>query len=210
MNPNFNYIFIKHYNSQERNGLHAIIHLQISHRLIRPWRKGVRQNLPPAAPPAGLSACGPFGQILPKAKSGMKRMLICLSLAAIISLSGCGYPSNPQAETEAVAVAEDWLALVDGGNYTKSWKEAAEIFKNTVPKDQWIQMMQSLRKPFGMTLSRELTSKRYRTDLPGAPDGEYVVLQFKTSFENKKSAVETVTPMFDKDGQWRVSGYFIK
>ena len=45
---------------------------------------------------------------------------------------------------------------------------------------------------------------------PGAPDGEYVVIQYEASFENKASAVETITPMLDKDGQWRVSGYFMK
>ncbi|MEJ2473814.1 MAG: DUF4019 domain-containing protein [Desulfobacterales bacterium] len=28
--------------------------------------------------------------------------------------------------------------------------------------------------------------------------------------ENKTAAVETITPMLDKDGQWRVSGYYIK
>jgi hypothetical protein len=32
----------------------------------------------------------------------------------------------------------------------------------------------------------------------------------QTSFENKKAAVETVTPMMDKDGIRRVSGYYIK
>ncbi len=48
------------------------------------------------------------------------------------------------------------------------------------------------------------------TSLPGAPDGEYVVISYETSFTNKKSAIETVTPMLDKDGKWRVSGYFIK
>jgi hypothetical protein len=29
-------------------------------------------------------------------------------------------------------------------------------------------------------------------------------------FENKAAAVETVTPMADPDGAWRVSGYFIR
>ena len=48
------------------------------------------------------------------------------------------------------------------------------------------------------------------TSLPGAPDGEYVVIQFDTSFTNKKVAVETVTPMKDEDGIWRVSGYYVK
>jgi len=37
-----------------------------------------------------------------------------------------------------------------------------------------------------------------------------VVIQFQTSYENKKSAVETVTPMVDPDGEWRVSGYYIR
>jgi hypothetical protein len=48
------------------------------------------------------------------------------------------------------------------------------------------------------------------TTMPGAPDGEYVVIQYQTTFEHKNSAVETVTPMLDNDGQWRVSGYYIR
>jgi hypothetical protein len=36
------------------------------------------------------------------------------------------------------------------------------------------------------------------------------VIQFATSFENKQSAVETVTPMRDSDGTWRVSGYYVR
>jgi hypothetical protein len=36
--------------------------------------------------------------------------------------------------------------------------------------------------------------------LPGAPDGEYVVFQFNTSFEQKSAAVETVTAIREKDG----------
>ena len=70
--------------------------------------------------------------------------------------------------------------------------------------------MQSVRKPLGKTLNRELKTSTYRTTLPGAPDGEYVVIQFETSFENKKSAIETITPALDKEGKWRVSGYYIK
>jgi len=46
--------------------------------------------------------------------------------------------------------------------------------------------------------------------VPGAPDGEYVVIRFSTSFEKKQSAIESITPMLDSDGVWRVSGYFIK
>jgi hypothetical protein len=59
-------------------------------------------------------------------------------------------------------------------------------------------------------VSRTLKSASYAKSLPGAPDGEYVVIQFDATFEKKQSAIETVTPMKEPDGRWRVSGYFIK
>ena len=70
--------------------------------------------------------------------------------------------------------------------------------------------MQGSRQPLGEVKSRKLNGAQYMTSMPGAPDGEYVVIQFDASFANKEKAVETVTPMRDKDGVWRVSGYFIK
>ncbi|MEJ2724517.1 MAG: DUF4019 domain-containing protein [Deltaproteobacteria bacterium] len=109
-----------------------------------------------------------------------------------------------------LSAAEKWLALVDEDRYAESWNEAAEYFKGAVEQEEWQESLQSVRKPFGEVISREVKTRSYLTSLPGAPDGEYVVIQFETSFENKKSAVETVIPMKDGDGRWRVSGYFIK
>lgn len=118
--------------------------------------------------------------------------------------------SNPQAEKAAVEAADAWLKLVDAGQYEKSWQEAAEFFRNAVSQEEWQKLMQVFRKPLGALVSRTLKSTDYTTTAPGAPDGQYVIIQYDSSFENKKSAVETVTPMLDKDGKWRVSGYFIK
>jgi hypothetical protein len=70
--------------------------------------------------------------------------------------------------------------------------------------------METFRKPLGDLASRTLKSAQAMTKLPGAPDGQYVVMQFETSFANKKSAIETVTFMLEKDGQWKSAGYFIK
>ena len=140
----------------------------------------------------------------------MRRMFVYLFLAVLAAVVGCSPAGNPQAEAVAVAAAKAWLSLVDNEKYAESWDEAAQFFKGAVPKEQWVQTLQAGRKPFGKNVSRELESKHYRTSLPGAPDGEYVVIQFKTSFANKKSAIETSTPLLDKDGKWRVSGYFIK
>ncbi len=67
-----------------------------------------------------------------------------------------------------------------------------------------------MRKQVGALVSRKLKSAQYATSLPGAPDGKYVVIQYDSTFQNKRAAVETVTPMLDQDGKWRVSGYYIR
>ncbi|PSH02702.1 MAG: hypothetical protein CXZ00_16045 [Acidobacteria bacterium] len=96
------------------------------------------------------------------------------------------------------------------GNYAGSWDTAAPVFKGAVSKTQWKQMLQATRAPLGRAISRNVKSAMYKTSLPGAPDGQYVVIQYETSFEHKKSATETVTPALGKDGQWRMSGYYIR
>ena len=135
---------------------------------------------------------------------------VVLAIVVAAAVSGCGNSGNPAAEKAAVAAAEAWLALVDQGKYAESWDETAAFFKGAVAREKWQQQMESFRKPFGAKVSREVKAAKYRTELPGAPDGEYVVVQFAASFEHKRSAVETVTPMLQKDGKWRISGYYIK
>jgi hypothetical protein len=118
---------------------------------------------------------------------------------------------NTQGKPEelAVASAQQWLKIIDAGNYAEGWESASEYLKNAVPEDAFTQSLQGVRKPLGKVKNRTLASAQYTTRLPGAPDGEYVVIQFRTGFENKAYAVETITPQKEKDGQWRVSGYYI-
>jgi hypothetical protein len=118
--------------------------------------------------------------------------------------------AQQKAEQLAQQSSDAWLSLVDSGKYADSWQEASQFFKAAVTKEQWQNALRGSRDPLGKVLSRKLKSATYKTTLPGAPDGEYVVIQYDSSFEHKQSAVETVTPMLDKDGKWRVSGYFIK
>lgn len=140
----------------------------------------------------------------------MKTMLFGVVMGVLV-IAGCArQPGDPGAEAAGVSAAEHWLGMIDSGKYGESWDEAAAMFRQAVPRDQWQRQLEALRQPMGMRQSREVVSKAYRTTLPGAPDGKYVVIQFRTSFEKKKAAVETVTPMLDADGQWRVSGYFIR
>lgn len=110
----------------------------------------------------------------------------------------------------SVALAQTWLAMVDKGQYGQSWETASTYFKSMMTKELWVSQVAAVRNPLGVLVSRSLKGSQYLTTMPGVPDGEYYVLSFDTVFKNKVSAIETVTVMKDKDGQWRLAGYFIR
>ena len=118
--------------------------------------------------------------------------------------------ANQAAVEQATKAADTWLKLLDNGDYRACYQQSSEIVKDHLSEDAFAHEFSAARKPLGAVVSRTLKVAQYATSLPGAPDGQYVVMQYDTSFANKKSATETVTPMLDSDRQWRVSGYYIK
>lgn len=153
----------------------------------------------------------------------MRRMML---MVAMVALGGglVGSVLRPAAMAQAPAstadetvgkekarVADDrWLALVDAEKWNDSWKEASAAFRKAVPEDKWMAGVERVRGPLGKVLKRKLGSAAYSTTLPGMPDGQYVLSQYRTSFEHKADAVETVVAQVDADGTWRISGYYVK
>lgn len=138
----------------------------------------------------------------------MRRLFVAATV--LLLLAGPCLADEKAAVGQAQAAATSWLALTDASKYGPSWDETASLFKAAVTKANWESALKGTRAPFGAVKSRKLKAATFTRTLPGAPDGEYVVIQFDTQFENKAAAVETITPMHEKDGSWRVSGYFIK
>jgi uncharacterized protein DUF4019 len=131
-------------------------------------------------------------------------------LGLIVILAPGSIHAQESSTKAAQTATETWLSLIDNQNYAASWDAAASFFRTRVTQEQWQTAAQTARAPFGQLKSRALKSATSTTTLPGAPDGEYVVFQFTTSFEQKAAAVETVTAVRDVDGKWHVGGYFIK
>lgn len=133
-----------------------------------------------------------------------------LAATVLLLLAAPGLADEAAAVKQAQAAATDWLALTDAAEYGPSWDEASSLFKAAITKADWEKALKGARGPLGALKARKLKATTFTRTAPGAPDGEYVVILFDTQFENKAAAVETVTPMREKDGSWRVSGYFIK
>jgi hypothetical protein len=139
------------------------------------------------------------------------KTLIPFAFLLTLSFSGLAQDEDSSKdEKAAVKAAEKWLEIVDAGKYADSWDGTAQFFQGNMTKEAWDAALKGVLPPLGKIKSRELVSSRFLKRMPGAPAGEYVMIQFKTSFENKEDAIETVTPQKDEKGKWYVCGYFIK
>lgn len=118
--------------------------------------------------------------------------------------------AKPDSTQPGIEAANLWMSLINEGKYGESWDQASNFFKKAVLKADWEKSLNDILPAYGKLISREVLSATFKNSLPGAPDGEYVVIKYKTMFEKKAKSIETVTPMKDTDGIWRVTGYFIR
>jgi uncharacterized protein DUF4019 len=141
----------------------------------------------------------------------MKKLRFSAVILTVL-LAAVGFRSAfaQEANAAAQAAVESWLGLVDGQRYAESWQAAGAFFKNAVTEQKWQEAVQTARGPLGPLKSRTVKSTTSSKTMPGAPDGDYVLLQFNTTFERKAAAVETVTMVREADGVWRVVGYFVR
>lgn len=112
-------------------------------------------------------------------------------------------------EAAAAKVADEWLKLIDSGDYGKAWDESAPLFREKVTRQQWVDGVPKNRAEYGKFNSRKPAGTAYRQSLPGAPDGEYVTVRFISDYEKNASADEIVTLTY-QGGAWRPLGYLLR
>ncbi|HJZ68103.1 MAG TPA: DUF4019 domain-containing protein [Blastocatellia bacterium] len=121
-----------------------------------------------------------------------------------------------QAVLESV---QQWLALIDAGDWRESLNQASPLFKSGfqtatyfrrgVSEQEWESSLAYMQTHLGAAVSRSLKSARSADEFPDEPEGKHLALEYESHFERSKNTVETVTLTVDPDGRWRVSGYRI-
>jgi Protein of unknown function (DUF4019) len=112
---------------------------------------------------------------------------------------------SPEDET-ARQTALQWLQVVDSGNY----KHAALMISEAVRGQQdWVSYLNAQRTPLRGVNKRQIGNLKHTSAIPGLPGvRNYVVVEFKTSFERRPVATEEVV-MAKMGCCWEVSGYSI-
>ena len=114
-------------------------------------------------------------------------------------------------QTKAGAqAAERWLALTDGDKGAESWSAAGAMFQAAVSQKDWAAGLHNARAPYGALTTRTPADARFTRTLPGAPEADYVVIQYRSVFANRPAAMETVITTREADGSWKTVAYYIR
>jgi hypothetical protein len=124
-----------------------------------------------------------------------------LTLLAVVAVAA------PDAD-EASSSGQKWLALLDDQKYEESWTQAGTLFRSEVSQEQWTASLKRFRDPMGAMVSRASARIDFAKTLRGAPDGDYAIIHFTTTFKNKTDVTERLT-LVKEDGRWQVAAYAI-
>jgi|GEM_PF-5100492 len=135
--------------------------------------------------------------------------VLVLSLASLVT------PANhvlAEEDDQIVAVRQalEWLAIIDDEDYSGSFSAMASIFTTGVREKIWQERISDVREPLGLVTSRLLESAEAKSDIQGAPIGEYMIVRFNTVFESDSPTTEAVTMYKQDDGSWKSVGYYVR
>lgn len=140
-------------------------------------------------------------------------MSLVLSALALAALSPSGPASAPApsavtapdpAGQAAVDAAGSFLALVDAGDWSRSYAATARTFRQANTEALWADSSKQVYPPLGAPRTRSLISADF---VPAPPNGSYIV-KFRSSFANRPDAIETLS-LVREDGAWKVTGIFV-
>lgn len=95
-------------------------------------------------------------------------------------------------QTRAENQARGFLQQLDQGQSDESWQATSAHFQAINDQARWKIRQQVIRASYGPLLSRAFKNVSYRTSFSLSPDGEYVIVQFRSSYQNKAESIETV------------------
>ena len=88
--------------------------------------------------------------------------------------------------------ANNYLELLDQNHYEEAWSTMSDLFQALKNQAIWQSRQQVIRAAYGSLISRKFLRINYRQRYASSPDGSYVIIQYKSIFQNKADTNETV------------------
>jgi hypothetical protein len=112
--------------------------------------------------------------------------------------------ASPDAAPVAAA-ARTWLEQGDAARWDAAYAGTTAAFRTANTPAGWQAASEKVRVPLGRMLSRTLVTQQ---EVPIPPNGGWTV-RFRTDFEHKRGAIETLT-LVREGGVWKVAGIYLE
>ena len=113
-------------------------------------------------------------------------------------------------DQDTVEAGKKWLALLDADKAGVAWDAASKQLQSGVTRAKFIDDVRRARKPLGKLSSRTAVKFARAHDLPGAPSGDYAIIEYDAQYANGKHLSEQLTWAIAEGDVWRVAGYFYR
>ena len=117
---------------------------------------------------------------------------------------------SPRDDRESIDAGMKWLALIDAGKAGDAWDLSSKQLKSAVTRAKFIEGIRDARRSLGKLEAR--TAERFARahQMPGAPDGDYVIIEYSARFAQGKQLQEQLVWAIDDGDIWRVAGYYYR
>jgi hypothetical protein len=113
-------------------------------------------------------------------------------------------------DKDTIEAGQKWLALIDAEKADVAWDVASKQLQSVVKRDKFAAEMRQVRKPLGKLESRTAVKFARSHELPGAPAGDYAIIEFDAKFTNGKHLAEQLIWALEDRDVWRVAGYYYR
>ena len=93
---------------------------------------------------------------------------------------------------QATGTARRFLEHLDRQEVETAWLLMTPHFRDLHDALTWQEEQQTLRRVYGPLISRSSKAFSCQETFYHAPDGNYAIVQFDSTFQNKRKAIETV------------------
>lgn len=131
------------------------------------------------------------------------------ALCFLVTVGLSGLPAHAQSDAvprAAQTAAQEWLDHLEDRDFEDSWEAAAEILRNRIERDAWVQKSTRLADSLGGPIQRTLATAQVQDSLRrAAVDGPFAILKYRSRFSD--GHYEELLLLLRQDDVWKVAGY---
>jgi hypothetical protein len=135
------------------------------------------------------------------------RKLIIMLISVISMYSASAQKYTDQYIKDASKVAESWLSDINEKQYKNAFEILSIEAKSIYKQENWISLIQDLMLEFGRLESRQVTEKKFKSEVEGMEDGFYVFIDYKVSYLNTINHNEQILLKQNDKTKWEIVDY---